>query len=53
LVWWYKLKRNALNADQKQLNYIRIRALMEREVGYRLRGFVQNVVIHIMLLPKL
>jgi len=53
MVWWYKLKRNALNAAQKQLNYIKTKALTEREDGYQPHGFVQNVVIHIMLLLKL
>ncbi len=47
--WWYKLKRNAPNVGQKQLNYTKIKALIKRDHGFQLHGYVLNVVIPIML----
>jgi len=43
-----KSKKNALVVDPKQLSFIRIKALMEKEYGFQLRGTALNVDIHTM-----
>lgn len=48
-----KLKKSVLNVVAKLLNYIKIKALMEKGHGFQQHGTVQNVVILIMLLQTL